>query len=465
MPHRNALAESLLSNIILAVLSVLIICLPYGLNLSSYLIGGACGLALIYRLISGSFAEFKSASWQRYARCFVPMVCLYILDLIGLTYTPDSAWGHFVLEKHLSFVAFPLLFLLVGPAFFTPKRLKCLGFVFYLACFVLIIIHCHNIWLIIHKSSLSALAEQGDWYQLFGTYLGAADIYTLTTEGTTWIHHSLEAWYILTAIALISYTWIFYPQWYKNWYLITANILLMAFFLTVGILFAGSKMGYVALTLWLITVFILLIKKRYFRWGLSCLALFIGLSALSFIAFPRLRTRLVPAVTALKNAASGQDVQKIDGSVSPRLLLWREAVAVVKEKPLFGWGTGSEKAACAQYREKHPDNLSVSQNLTPHNQMLTFSIRFGIIGLFCFLWLWGQGFWQSFQSKKYFLAIFLALTFCFAFSDEVLEGQIGIMFFCMGYGLCVAATMIGQGGTGHAEAKRTGNPEPLVSDK
>ena len=412
---------------------------PYHWLLSSYLIAGIGVCSLIYGLCFGSIAVFKDMQWRRYAWCFVPMVCLYLLALVGMLYTPSPKAGA-VLEKDLSFIVFPAIFLLLGPGFFTLERMKALGIVFYAACLLIIIIFIGLLTGAVHHSGLQTAYAEHRWFELLNLFSQNPIYYIGEGYASHFIvHHTFQVLYMLMAMSMIIYTWTVHPEWYQAWYKKALNILLIFVFLFFGIFLSLSKMGYLTFCLWCIpTLGFLIYKRLSVLSAVGIVVLLIGSFSLLFAIFPE-KMQMVShtyhsIATNMFHKETGSTVPW-DGSVMPRLLLWQESVEVIKEKPVFGWGTGAEREVL------HPAQYGLAYlqgDPHPHNQWLLYGIRFGLVGILMLAWLFFVGFRYAYKTRNGLLAILLFLTFCFSLTDRNLDWKIGIIFFGLMYGLCVA---------------------------
>lgn len=429
-PKTNTLRfKSILEFIILCVIALFMLSAPYNWLFSSYLIGGIGGLALVYGIGFGSLSAFKNTRWRCYAKCFAPMTGLYLLALIGTLYT-DCPKSGAILEKNLSFIVFPAIFLLLGPGFFTLKRLKALGGVFYISCLLMVIIFMAFMILAINHPDLKPAYDEHRWLPLLDIYSRHPAFYLSETGRHFWVHHTFQAWYMLTAISAIAYTWIAYPEWYKSWYKKLINIVLLLIFIFFGIFLDMSKMGFLVFALWCLTVISFLIYKHLSLLStIGIVALLLGLVSVFFLYSPNKRQVLETTYQSVAVNVFSQetDTEIWEGSVRPRVVLWQKSIRAIKEKPLFGWGTGAERCLLTETGYDHP-----------HNQWLLDGIRFGLIGILALAWLFVAGFRRSYKSKNGLLALFMLLTFCFSLTDRNLDFKIGIIFFGLMYGLLVA---------------------------
>lgn len=88
------------------------------------------------------------------------------------------------------------------------------------------------------------------------------------------------------------------------------------------------------------------------------------------------------AVAEYKN----QDSNELT-SVGQRVEFFKKSVVLIKERPLFGWGTGAYgKEFC---RVAISPEWCQAGKAHPHNQFLSFGVQLGFFGIFCYLFFIG----------------------------------------------------------------------------
>ncbi|MGK0289899.1 MAG: O-antigen ligase [bacterium] len=100
-----------------------------------------------------------------------------------------------------------------------------------------------------------------------------------------------------------------------------------------------------------------------------------------------------------------------------RIIPWEAAVASIKNAPLMGYGLGSSYTLFFEY-VKNSSRLLVGERSFnhAHSELLEFLQEAGIIGLICFLFVWGFIFWtlfRSIQNKKLSVTLRLVAIGCF----------------------------------------------------
>jgi len=86
---------------------------------------------------------------------------------------------------------------------------------------------------------------------------------------------------------------------------------------------------------------------------------------------------------------SRHEVVNISSALSGRMLVWKEVIALIKDKPIFGTGLSTFMRTFQKYHSGVPTYA--------HNCYLQIAAEMGISGLICFLWIIGKLFWSSFR--------------------------------------------------------------------
>ncbi len=115
-------------------------------------------------------------------------------------------------------------------------------------------------------------------------------------------------------------------------------------------------------------------------------------------------------------------------SLTQRMEYLKTGWAIFKDNPLFGVGTGDVPDAFAEkYRETN-STLDAEWQLRAHNQWLTFTIAFGIVG---FILLAISFFLPGILMKRYshyLFLLFIIVAFVSIFNEDTLETQAGVAF-------------------------------------
>ena len=105
----------------------------------------------------------------------------------------------------------------------------------------------------------------------------------------------------------------------------------------------------------------------------------------SFIALALLMTTSDTMSTRFREAIAEAQRHEQDphSSIGHRIFNYKITPNLIKEKPVFGWGTGSYHTIICN---EIPDNLTCSEyNWHPHNQYLFFGVEHGLLGIFAYV--------------------------------------------------------------------------------
>ena len=123
------------------------------------------------------------------------------------------------------------------------------------------------------------------------------------------------------------------------------------------------------------------------------------------------------------------------GSILSRIAAWASGLSLIKEKPLFGYGTGEvveiqrnrsfELYPCLEVTEANSHD-AITYGILIHNQYLFFAIQSGIIGLtiivICFIL---PGFIKK-KNKSFLWKSLLTATLVVSFFEDILGRQTGV---------------------------------------
>jgi O-antigen ligase len=136
-----------------------------------------------------------------------------------------------------------------------------------------------------------------------------------------------------------------------------------------------GRTGYISLMVVLIIFSLFFIPLK--KWWLCLVSAILFFSA-SFYLSDNFSDRLKLTVAEYKN----QDSNELT-SVGQRLEFFKKSVVLIKERPLFGWGTGAYgKEFC---RVAISPEWCEAGKAHPHNQFLAFGVQLGLFGLFLYI--------------------------------------------------------------------------------
>lgn len=117
------------------------------------------------------------------------------------------------------------------------------------------------------------------------------------------------------------------------------------------------------------------------------------------------------------------------GSLSQRLEYTKASWHLIKQHPLFGVGTGDiPNAYMTAYDELHSPLLPQFRHKA-HNQYLSITVGFGLIGLVWFLIVLFYPYLSSKRIRTYLYTIFLVILLISMIPEDTIESQAGVSFY------------------------------------
>ncbi|MFP4691940.1 MAG: O-antigen ligase family protein [Bacteroidales bacterium] len=120
-------------------------------------------------------------------------------------------------------------------------------------------------------------------------------------------------------------------------------------------------------------------------------------------------------------------------TLAMRLEFWEAALLAIKEKPIFGWGTGDIREASAFGLDQSGSALEFERWMKPHNQYLSFTVLFGIPAA---LWILFAMIWPALRMQGFrflpFTAFFVILMVSMI-NEDTIDTQAGLSFFVFFY--------------------------------
>ena len=151
----------------------------------------------------------------------------------------------------------------------------------------------------------------------------------------------------------------------------------------------------------------------------ACLGLFRGRFRVGLAVFVPLALILLFLLSSVASERLTQGVDEMRDykqeknytSMGIRMVMWKNTVQLIRERPLFGYGLGGLKEA---YREK-VKGVSGWEGIViddPHNQYLKVTAELGLVGLLVFLGFIGSFFWQGVSGADRILGLGVLLAWC-----------------------------------------------------
>lgn len=139
--------------------------------------------------------------------------------------------------------------------------------------------------------------------------------------------------------------------------------------------FVQGRTGYLSLVLNVLVVLVFMVKGRQ-RW--MWLAASVLAAILAFSLSSNLKDRIELAVQEYK----ASDRKELS-SVGQRVEFTKKSIELMKERPLFGFGTGSYATEFCRVAESK--EWCEAGKYHPHNQFMAFGVQLGIIGIMAYV--------------------------------------------------------------------------------
>lgn len=387
-------------NLYAAILLTLLI--PYKLFIPPVI-----ALWFLYQL-----SQFKTISWKGYFSNFwllIPL-CFFLLHAVAYLFSSNKHEALFAIEVKLSFLFLPFLFF---NSSFGKKEFSTISYAFVLSCLVAVLICTINS--VIHYFSQGDLLTYNS-YSLFQ-------------------HPSYFAMYLVFSLIVILIIELEFIK--SKLFSITLKILAAAI-IVIGIVLSSSKMGLLSLGLLIpcILFYKLLKSKKYVLTAVLAIGFVVSgivVFNLDFMPVERLKS-------AFKFYNSNQATDKTTTeSNAVRVLVWNEAIELIKEKPLLGYSPADANDVLYAAYEKAGLTGALKEHLNAHNQFLQTSIGLGLFGAVLLLLQTLGVLIVGFVRKNIWALLFGILVIVNFLVESMLQTEAGNLFFVFFYCLIIAA--------------------------
>jgi len=152
-------------------------------------------------------------------------------------------------------------------------------------------------------------------------------------------------------------------------------------------------------------------------------------ASLSVLALAGIFTLKIMKTRYVTNLKYDLALTSKDQRFDSRLDRWSTAAELIKNRPITGYGAGSEIGLLHEsfYAKKYYN--SFLNHLNTHNQYLSFWLKSGIIGLLIYLATLWFGFKQAIRQKDLLFLTFMLLIAFVSCSENLLDVDKGVMFY------------------------------------
>ncbi len=388
-----------LNNLLLVLLYLLVIAMPYGIRFLPYLLSLTFLVWFIVLLTGKVHApnDFRNATLYL-------LPALAIISLVSLLYTSNVSNGLKMLERLISFVLLPFVFLIA------KKELKInIHVVFTLLGISLLVAIAHLFISVYETVGIEKLRDYSSFHDIIEYFR-----YYSIIKGFT-IHPSYLS-YILLIYLLYFFS---QPKTKKALYVLHVPIAISAL-LTLATLQSRAAI-LCMLFLILYSTLVQVYKKRWL--SLSLLLLILVSSSYGIYKYSRL------GVTLKETAVPNEETKKID----PRLVIWKNSFETIKIAPLMGYGIGDALDELIKEHEKTEFKAGVFDRLDAHNQFLETWLQSGIFGLISLILVFALPLWQSIRKKQELLFLFLMVSLIQIMFESMFVRLAGVVYFSFFY--------------------------------
>ena len=374
--------------LLLLSIALFLATLPLLLNYAIYSMALMC-LAMFIVFIYNKSCRFI---WHP---VFYALCAMFLINVIGLIYTVDFNHGLKRIDTIVVFVLFPVIFSMIQ---FTQKNV-----VFILRLFVWSVIAFCTFGIL----SYATIVPELTWDMVFKDNKLYAPLLMMWPA---FDHPSVVSIILLMAVPVALY--LRYDN-SSNFKLQTSNFkiaetLLGVLLPIVFTILCGARIGMLIAPVLLGFGYLFYCKfKPVLKWGL----MITGILASFFLL------HLFPEINGRFTDTSRMDLQAI-------------AISAIKEKPVFGWGTGSAKMLIHSEDRAHNLGIETPYDLNQfHNQYLEDMAQFGIPGILILLVLFGWILWTGVSEKNFLLLSLLIIYAMVCWVETALFGSKGVLSF------------------------------------
>jgi O-antigen ligase len=117
-----------------------------------------------------------------------------------------------------------------------------------------------------------------------------------------------------------------------------------------------------------------------------------------------------------------------DHGADSRMSRWLVSSELIRERPLFGYGTGAGRELLSKAYKGHNMHASIRQGYDSHNQYLGYAINYGLVG-FAFLFVFFViNFVAAFRKRDLARFLFFFLIGSLCLTENYLIRNMGINF-------------------------------------
>lgn len=368
--------------------------LPFGINY---------GIIIALWLISFFvFDDVKSGIRNMFSNKWSYIfISFFVIHALGYFFSINKAEALSSIEIKLPFIFLPFL---IFTSNFNELRLKKIVISFVSGCMILAFTCLFRATYLYYTMDLNAF---------------------FYSEFTYFLHPSYFAMYFVFAQLIVM---LYYKTWLSHLKYLNLKIGFISLVFIVCIFLASSKMGIITAFLILpATLFVLLINRGYKKLMIIFLIGLVAITGVAYKIFPSPFQRLQTAFT-VSTSSQSIDLTATE-STAVRILIWNQAIDIIKDNFVFGTTPGDANDALYQSYQKNGLTGAIKKKLNAHNQFLQTFIGSGILGFILLFLLTFGAIIFGFLKRNYALVLFSSLIALNFLVESMLQAQAGFIFF------------------------------------
>lgn len=360
---------------------------------------------LFYLIALVTLLDFKIAKIKLIPKQFWIFAFIYLLSALGYAYSTDLWRAGFVLERQLAIIIFPILIPLSIDC--TPKNIRVILTAFAISCSITVCI------LLFH--AINTLLQ----FELPLKYLFTSSFFNLNFTKPIGTHPTYLSLYISLALLFL------FDQIQNEKKISKLFVCILLGLLFIGLFFLASRTSIIATALTLLFVFPLFhIRNKAVYFITSAVVIICLIIAASQSTYIRSRFTAEFSEDLTQN-----QLHYVKTDPDSRIMRWACAWELIKQRPLFGYGTGDEIGLMKKQYLKYNMMLSYKEEFNTHNQFIAILLKNGLVGLIAFMGMLLYFFKIAIQSKNFIYLSFLLIV-CIGFiTENIIDANKGIFFF------------------------------------
>ena len=332
---------------------------------------------------------------------FLLFAMYYVMHCVSMLYTENIPEGWDALEKKLSFLVLPFMFLVFDFSYLNCKNVSKLLWAYVLG--VLAVVSCD-----LFSAAWDVAFRGVDVSRFF-------DI-SLSSE-----HHAYVSMHICLGIIVCFVELVLNAKGGKL--LVTILLALVVVLFTVATVLLSSRAGLLCMVAVYIFLFLWMIfGQKMYRTGLVTAIVALVAVGVAVFALPNAVSRVADTVKSVTSSEKNEDV---------RVTILRSTLPVACDNWLTGVGVGDKIDAYMEQYRKDNNQIPLEREYNSHNQFVDTMAVTGILGLVLMLCFFVVPAVLAIRDRRFdvVFALFLFVIFFNALFESVFEKQAGIMFF------------------------------------